>query len=257
VLTFAQQLARDAGQILLERFGRHSLEVRHKGDIDLVTEADLAAESLIVNRIKSFYPRHAILAEESGASAGDEATGEHRWIVDPLDGTTNYAHGYPCFCTSIALEHAGEIVVGVIYDPLRDELFAAERGGGATLNNRPIRVSRTDSLAQSLLCTGFPYDVRDNGDFARHFRNFIMHAQAVRRDGSAALDLAYVAAGRFDGFWEEGLRAWDVAAGVLLIEEAGGRVSDYDGGKFSIYKPPILVSNGLVHEKMMDVLKEK
>lgn len=255
MLSFAQQLARDAGQILLERFGRHSLEVHHKGDIDLVTEADLAAESLIVGRIKSFYPRHAILAEESGATAGDKAENEHRWIVDPLDGTTNYAHGYPCFCTSIALEHAGEIVVGVIYDPLRDELFAAERGQGATLNNRPIQVSKTDSLAQSLLCTGFPYDVRDNGDFARHFRNFIMHAQAVRRDGSAALDLAYVAAGRLDGFWEEGLRAWDVAAGVLLIEEAGGRVSGYDNEKFSIYKPPILVSNGRVHEEMIDVLK--
>ncbi len=254
MLSFTQQLARDAGQILLERFGRR-LNVQHKGDIDLVTESDLAAERLIVERIKSFYPRHAILAEESGATAGDESGGAHRWIIDPLDGTTNYAHGYPCFCTSIALERDGEIVVGVIYDPVRDELFAAERGQGATLNNRPIRVSETPQLAQSLLCTGFPYDVRDRGDFARHFTNFILHAQAVRRDGSAALDLAYVAAGRFDGFWEEGLRAWDVAAGALLIEEAGGRVSDYDGGKFSVYKPPLLVSNGLIHDEMMHVLK--
>lgn len=251
MLSFAQQLARDAGQILLERFGR-SIHVQHKGAIDLVTEADLAAEKLIVERIKSFHPRHSILAEESGATAG--ADEEYRWIIDPLDGTTNYAHGYPCFCTSIALEHRGEIIVGVIYDPTRDELFAAERGRGATLNNRPLRVSAVSKLSEALLCTGFPYDVRDRGDFARHFRNFIMHAQAVRRDGSAALDLAYVASGRFDGFWEEGLRPWDVAAGVLLIEEAGGQVSDYDGNKFSIYKPPLVVSNALLHDDMRRVL---
>jgi myo-inositol-1(or 4)-monophosphatase len=254
VLSFAQQLARDAGQILLERFGRH-INVQHKGEIDLVTEADLAAELLIVERIKSFHPRHAILAEESGVTASDDATNEFRWIIDPLDGTTNYAHNYPCFCTSIALEHKGEIVIGVVYDPTRDELFSAERGAGATLNGRKMRVSNVEDLEQSLLCTGFPYDVRDRGDFARHFQAFIKRAQAVRRDGSAALDLAYTAAGRFDGFWEEGLRPWDVAAGVLLVEEAGGRVSDYDGNPFSVYKPPIVASNGLVHEAMMSVLR--
>jgi myo-inositol-1(or 4)-monophosphatase len=254
MLNFAIQTARDAGRVLAERFGR-ALEVSNKGDIDLVTEADLAAEQLIVERIRTHYPRHAILAEESGETLRDDQPSEYKWIVDPLDGTTNYAHGYPCFCVSVALERAGEIVVGVIYDPVRDELFSAERGEGATLNNRRIRVSDVEDLNRALLCTGFPYDVRDRGDFARHFHNFIMYAQGVRRDGSAALDLAYVACGRFDGFWEEGLRPWDVATGRLLVEEAGGRVSRYDGAEFSVYHPPILASNGLVHDAMMRVLQ--
>jgi myo-inositol-1(or 4)-monophosphatase len=255
VIDFAIQTARDAGRVLSDRFGRASLEVKRKGEIDLVTEADLAAERLIIERIRSYYPRHRILAEESSENQNPEKTeSEYRWIVDPLDGTTNYAHGYPCFCVSIALERAGEIVLGVIYDPTRDELFAAERGAGATLNARPIRVSDIDDLNQALLCTGFPYDVRDRGDFARHFANFVHQAQAVRRDGSAALDLAYVACGRFDGFWEEGLRAWDVAAGKILIEEAGGRVTHYDGRPFDIFTPPLLASNGLVHDAMMRVL---
>ncbi|HVF58085.1 MAG TPA: inositol monophosphatase family protein [Pyrinomonadaceae bacterium] len=254
MLNFAIQIAHDAGRVLAEHYGR-AIEISNKGDIDLVTEADLAAERLIVESIKSYYPRHEILAEEAGAveSAGERES-EWKWIIDPLDGTTNYAHGYPCFCVSIALERAGELVLGVIHDPLRDETFAAERGEGATLNGRRIRVSDTDDLNRALLCTGFPYDVRDRGDFARHFHNFIMHAQGVRRDGSAALDLAYVACGRFDGFWEEGLRPWDVAAGVLLVEEAGGRVSRYDGSRFEIYRPPILASNSLVHEALMRVL---
>jgi len=255
LLDFAIETAREAGRVLAERFGRASLEVQHKGDIDLVTESDLAAERLIVERIRSYYPRHAILAEESGTSQ-HEGSGQsaYKWIVDPLDGTTNYAHGYPCFCVSIALEEAGELALGVIYDPTRDELFAAERGGGATLNGRHIRVSETDDLNEALLCTGYPYDVRGRDNFARHFTNFIMHSQGVRRDGSAALDLAYVACGRFDGFWEEGLRPWDVAAGVVLIEEAGGHVSRYDNTPFDIYAPPIMASNGLVHEAMMCVL---
>ncbi|MBA3804139.1 MAG: inositol monophosphatase [Acidobacteria bacterium] len=256
MLNFAIQTARDAGRVLSERFGRATLQVTHKGDIDLVTEADLAAERLIIERIQSYYPRHTVLAEESCAGvAREESASEYRWIVDPLDGTTNYAHGYPCFCVSIALEVNGALEVGVIYDPTRNETFAAARGDGATLNGRRIRVSEIDDLNRAMLCTGFPYDVRDRGDFARHFSNFIMHAQAVRRDGSAALDLAYVACGRFDGFWEEGLRPWDVAAGVLLIEEAGGRVSRYDGTPFDIYTPPIVASNGLIHETMMRVLE--
>jgi myo-inositol-1(or 4)-monophosphatase len=255
MLNFAIQTAHDAGRILAERFGR-ALQVSNKGDIDIVTEADLAAEQFIIERIKSYYPRHAILAEEADASGVvHEGQGEWKWIIDPLDGTTNYAHGYPAFCVSIALERGGRIELGVIYDPMREETFTAERGEGATLNGRRIRVSETYDLNSALLCTGFPYDVRDHGDFARHFHNFIMHAQAVRRDGSAALDLAYVACGRFDGFWEEGLRPWDVAAGVLLVEEAGGRVSYYDGSPFNIYAPPILASNGLVHETMMRVLQ--
>ena len=254
MLNFAIELARDAGRVLASTFGRINLEVNNKGDIDLVTEADLAAERLIVERIRGYFPRHAILAEESGASHHDTAQSEWKWVIDPLDGTTNYAHGYPCFCVSIGLERAGEVVIGVVYDPVRDELFAAERGAGATLNGRRIAVSTIDEINRALFCTGFPYDVRGRADFARHFHNFIMHSQGVRRDGSAALDLAYVAAGRFDGFWEEGLRPWDVAAGKLLIEEAGGRITHYDGAPFSIYKPPVVASNGLVHEAMMRVL---
>jgi len=256
LLNFAIQTAREAGRVLAEKFGR-ALRVTNKGDIDLVTEADIAAERLIVERIRSHHPRHAILTEESGdvISLGDAGSG-YKWVVDPLDGTTNYAHGYPVFCVSIALEHEGSVVLGVVYDPTREELFAAERGGGATLNGRSLRVSETDELNSALLCTGFPYDVRDRGDFARHFRNFIMRAQSVRRDGAAALDLAYVAAGRFDAFYEEGLRPWDVAAGVLLVEEAGGRVTHYDGSPFRIYTPPIAASNGRIHEAMLEVLRQ-
>lgn len=252
MLNFAIQMARDAGRILVERKGR-SLQVSHKGDINLVTEADLAAEKLIIDRINSYYPRHAILAEESGASSSEPA--EWKWIIDPLDGTTNYAHGYPCFCVSIAAEHDGKIEIGVVYDPVADELFAAERGQGATLNDRTIRVSEIDELNRAMLCTGFPYDVRERPDFARHFSAFTMRAQAVRRDGSAALDLAYLACGRFDGFWEDGLNSWDIAAGVLLIEEAGGQISDFEGRTLDIYTPKVLASNGLIHDAMMTVLK--
>ena len=256
MLNFAIQTAREAGQVLADKFGR-ALQVSNKGDIDLVTEADIAAERLIVERIRSHHPRHAILTEESGdvAEAGRPGA-ESKWVIDPLDGTTNYAHGYPCFCVSVALEHEGRVVVGVVYDPTRDELFAAERGGGATLNGRTLRVSDTDELNRALVCTGFPYDVRERGDFARHFRQFIMQAQSVRRDGAAALDLAYVAAGRFECFYEEGLRPWDVAAGVLLVEEAGGRVTHYDGSTFSIYGTHIAASNGLVHEAVLRVLQQ-
>jgi myo-inositol-1(or 4)-monophosphatase len=256
LLNFAIQTARDAGRVLAEKFGR-ARQITNKGDIDLVTDADLAAEQLIVERIRSYHPRHAILTEEAGDVVAIEgAQGEYKWIVDPLDGTTNYAHGYPVFCVSIALEYEGRIVVGVVYDPLRDELFTAERGEGATLNGRRVRVSEMDDLNRALICTGFPYDVRERGDFARHFRAFIMQAQSVRRDGAAALDLANVACGRFDGFYEEGLRPWDVAAGVLLVEEAGGRVTHYDGRPFDIYSQRIASSNGLIHDAMLEILQE-
>ncbi len=250
------QMARDAGRILIERQGRN-LQISSKGDINLVTEADLAAENLIIERISSYYPRHAILAEESGASIVNETapTSEWKWIIDPLDGTTNYAHGYPCFCVSIAAERNGRIELGVVYDPVREEMFAAERGQGATLNERTIRVSEVDDLNRAMLCTGFPYDVRERTDFARHFTKFTMHAQAVRRDGSAALDLAFVACGRFDGFWEDGLNPWDVAAGLLLIEESGGLVTNYKGAALDIYTPEVLASNGLIHDAMMAVLQ--
>lgn len=253
MLNFAINTAREAGQILLEKFGR-KLNISMKGDINLVTEADLASEKLIIERIKSYYPKHSILAEESGSSVVD---GESvwKWIIDPLDGTTNFAHGYPCFAVTIALEHAGEIVVGVTFDPTRNELFAAEKGQGATLNNKPIRVSETDKLANSLLVTGFPYNFKQKENFARHLTDFLLEARGVRRDGSAAIDLAYIACGRFDGFWEEGLNPWDIAAGILLINEAGGQITDYQGLQIDLYNPPICASNGLIHQEMLEVLK--
>jgi myo-inositol-1(or 4)-monophosphatase len=252
MLNFAIQTARDAGQLLLEKFGR-KINISKKGDINLVTEADLASEKLIIERIKSYYPKHSILAEESGNAVvlGDSTW---KWIIDPLDGTTNFAHGYPCFCVTLALEHEGQIVVGVTFDPTRNELFAAERGHGATLNNKPIRVSETEKLSEALLVTGFPYNFKQKEDFARHLTNFLVYSRGVRRDGSAAIDLAYVACGRFDGFWEEGLNPWDVAAGVLLIAEAGGRVSYYDGSPHNIYQPPLCASNGFIHDEMLKVL---
>ncbi len=254
MLNFAIETARDAGHILLEKFGR-KIKVSKKGDINLVTEADLASEALIIERIKSYYPRHSILAEESGEAVVVGGDSEWKWIIDPLDGTTNFAHGYPCFCVTLALEHEGEIVIGVTFDPTRDELFAAERGQGASLNGRKIRVSATEDLGESLIVTGFPYDFKEKENFARHLTDFLLYSRGVRRDGSAAIDMAYVACGRFDGFWEEGLNPWDVASGKLLIEEAGGWVTDYLGGALSIYTPPICASNGSIHKQMIDVLR--
>jgi myo-inositol-1(or 4)-monophosphatase len=254
MLNFALETARDAGRVLMEKFGRITA-ITKKGDINLVTEADLASEALITERIRSHFPKHSILAEEAGDTVVIEGEGDWKWIIDPLDGTTNYAHGYPCFCVTMALERAGEIVLGVTYDPTRDELFAAEKGRGATLNGKVIRVSETDELGNSLLVTGFPYDIKHRTDIARHLTDFLLSSRGVRRDGSAAIDLAYVACGRFDGFWEEGLNPWDVAAGVLLIEEAGGVVSGYDGSRLSIYRPPIAASNGMIHQEMLDILR--
>lgn len=255
MLNFAIDVARDAGGLLIQRLG--AAKVTNKGDIDLVTEADLASENLIIERIRSYYPQHGILAEESGEAelVGGAKRSEWKWIIDPLDGTTNYAHSYPCFCVSIALEHAGMLEVGVVYDPVRDEMFAAERGNGATLNDRKITVSSVEELKDAMLCTGFPYNVRERPDFTRDFANFTMAAQAVRRDGSAALDLAYVACGRFDGFWEDGLSPWDIAAGKILIEEARGKVSNFDNEPLSIYTKKVLASNGLVHDAMLRVLR--
>jgi myo-inositol-1(or 4)-monophosphatase len=253
MLNFAMQTARDAGQILLDKFGR-KINVSKKGDINLVTEADLASEKYIIERVRSHYPKHSILAEESGVAVVDGSSA-WKWIIDPLDGTTNFAHGYPCFCVTLALEHEGKIVVGVTYDPTRDEMFSAERGEGASFNGRQMRVSETEKLSESLLVTGFPYDFKQKISFAEHLNKFMLRARGVRRDGSAAIDMAYVACGRFDGFWEEGLNPWDVAAGVLLIEEAGGRVTYYDESAFSIYHPPICASNGLIHVEMLKVLQ--
>src|SRR5262249_17549573 len=224
--------AQEAGKLLRDNFGR-KIAVSHKSDIDLVTEIDIASEKLIKELISSHYPKHQILAEESGSQ---ESSSENRWIVDPLDGTTNYAHGFPVFCVSVALECSGEIIAGAIYDPMREELFAAERGGGATLNGRSIEVSKVLDLKKAMLVTGFPYDVQKSEiDNLKNFANFIKSSQAIRRLGSAALDLCYVACGRFDGFWELKLGAWDMAAGALIVSEAGGLVTRFDRGAFDLY----------------------
>ncbi|HMW02672.1 MAG TPA: inositol monophosphatase family protein [Acidobacteriota bacterium] len=254
MLSFAKQLAKDAGKILREHVGR-DFEVRHKGQIDLVTEVDLLSEKFIRDQIANHYPKHQVLAEESGLF---EQTSPYRWIIDPLDGTTNYAHGYPFYSVSIALQHESHVLLGVVYDPVRDELFAAERGQGATLNERAIRVSTVERLDQALLCTGFPYNVRTSPKInLDHFSRFLDAAQAVRRDGSAALDLCYVAAGRFDGFWELNLAPWDMAAGGLIVTEAGGTVTRFDHGTFDWYVPEVLASNGLIHQEMSAVLVQK
>ena len=252
MLNFVIETAREAGCILLEKFGR-KINVSKKSEIELITEADLASEKFILDKIKDYYPKHSILAEESGEEARIGGS-RWKWIIDPLDGTTNYAHGYPCFCVTIAVEHESKIVIGVSYDPTRDEMFSAEKGSGARLNNKPISVSETNKLSDSLLVTGFPYDIAKRDNFAGNFTNMLLKSRALRRDGSAALNLAYVACGRFDGFWEEGLKPWDMAAGVLLVEEAGGKVSYYDGSNFSIYDPPICASNGFIHGEMLGVL---
>ena len=251
MLNFAIRVAREAGQLLRDRVGTR-IDIGHKGAINIVTDVDLASERLIRDQIATHYPRHQVLAEEGGLA---DNSSEYRWVVDPLDGTTNFAHGYPVFCVSIALEYQGETVLGVVYDPMRDELFTAERGGGAALNNRPIRVSSVDDLMQSLLSTGFPYDIKTSTlTNLDHWANFAMNAQALRRDGAAAIDLCYVACGRFDGFWELNLGPWDTAAGTLIVTEAGGRVTDFGGNKFSNYERQVLASNGLIHDRMIEVL---
>jgi myo-inositol-1(or 4)-monophosphatase len=247
----ALKAVKEAGKILMEGLGRIH-EINYKHEIDLVTEVDRLSEELIITLIRDRYPDHAILAEEGGKSKGSSP---YRWIIDPLDGTTNYAHGYPCFCISIALEEDGEVIYGVVYDPTREELFIAEKEKGATLNGRSISVSRTEKLTHSLLCTGFPYDIREGKETnLDHFQRFMMRSQAVRRDGAAALDLCYVAMGRFDGYWELKLSPWDVAAGNLMVAEAGGTVTDFEGKHFTLSSPKILASNGRIHREMVEVL---
>ncbi len=248
----AVQAAIKGGQVLMQKFGR-VLSVRHKGAVDLVTDADKEAEEAIVSVLRGTFPRHDILAEESDHGRSDS---NYRWIIDPLDGTTNYAHGFPWFAVSIALEVEGDVCLGVIYNPFHREMFIAEKGRGAFLNDIQIVVSQTAKLSDSLLATGFPYDRKESPENNYdHFVNFQMSAQACRRAGAASLDLAYTAAGRFDGYWEMKLKPWDVAAGKLLVEEAGGRISDFGGQSFDIYGQQCLASNGLIHEPMQDVLK--
>jgi myo-inositol-1(or 4)-monophosphatase len=250
-LAIAIDVARDAGRFLIDRFGS-ALDVRHKGEVDLVTEADEGAEALIVEKLRHYFPDDRIMAEEgTGGSAGDAA---RVWIVDPLDGTTNFAHAYAVFAVSIALEVDGEVAVGVVYAPALNELFTAAAGQGAFLNGKPIRVSSTRDLGQGLVCTGFPYDrdlVRAALPF---FERVVVKAQGVRRDGAAAVDLCYTAMGRFDGFWEQGLQPWDVAAGSLILAEAGGRLTDYRGGSFAVRGAEIVATNGLIHEELVAVL---
>ena len=220
--------------------------------MNLVTDMDHRAEAAVIEILEAAFPDHGILTEES---KGREGSGSYRWILDPLDGTTNYAHGYPFFCVSLALEKDGQIIWGIIYDPLREELFAAEAGRGATVNGKALHVSATRNIEQSFLCTGFPYDMQESPeDNLRYFSRFAKTVQAIRRDGSAALDLCYVAMGRFDGFWEMKLNPWDVAAGSLIVTEAGGRVTDFSGNHFSIHGQEILASNGFIHDDMLRVL---
>ena len=244
--------AREAGEVLREGFGRqHS--VRYKGEVDLVTEVDEQAERVIKEILLGAFPSYEMLAEESGRSSGQE---DARWIVDPLDGTTNYAHGLPIFAVSIALERAGEVVVGVVHDPIREETYLAERGGGATLNGEPIRVSDNDELIQALIATGFPYDRAEMPEALELFGRFAAITRGMRRLGSTALDLCYVAAGRLDGYYERGIWAWDIAAGGLILEEAGGKVTDYRGAGLNLEGRQIVASNGYLHSAMMELTEE-
>jgi len=251
-LETASAVAQEAGRLQKERLWS-DFAVDFKGDIDLVTEVDRACEELIVSRLRGAFPGHGFLAEEEGFQRGDSP---YKWIIDPLDGTTNFAHGFPWFCVSIALEFQGELVLGVIYHCMMDELFTARKGGGAFLNGRPIRVSTRAPLRQALVATGFPYDVaRDNENNFGNFIELQLAARGVRRAGAAALDLAYVAAGRLDGYWELKLKPWDVAAGTLLVAEAGGRVTNQAGERYTVYDHRVLASNGAIHEEMLELLK--
>jgi myo-inositol-1(or 4)-monophosphatase len=250
-LTTAIEAVRRAGRMQLEAFGR-GFDVRKKGVIDLVTEVDLAIERAFRELVAQRYPDHDVLGEEFGAPGTERPAARHCWILDPIDGTTNFAHGLPIFCASLALEVDGEVTLAAVYDPTRDELFTAERGRGAWLNGERLAVSGTNRLVDSLLVTGFPYTVHEESEeMLGLFGAFISESRAVRRLGSAALDVCYVAAGRMEGFWERGLGPWDIAAAALLVEEAGGRVSDLDGRPFVLRTGRLLASNGRVHDEML------
>ena len=253
-LDFAVELARAGGDVL-KHYMRGEKHVELKGHANLVTAADKEAEALIISRIRDRYPHHSILAEESGAS-GPSGNDEGKWIIDPLDGTTNFAHQYPFFCVSIGFEEAGRVLCGAVYDPLRDEMFSGARGIGSFLNGELLRVSDVPLLRSALIMTGFPYGFRDKIRTAMaQFEAFLIESQAVRRGGSAALDMCYTALGRVDGFWEMDLLPWDTAAGLVIVEEAGGRVTDFSGNPFSVYGKQLLVSNGRIHEEMVEVVR--
>jgi len=248
----AVEMAREAGAIVREGWG-HAHRPERKGRIDLVTEYDRRSEALLLERIAQRWPDHAVLAEESGAHRGGNRV---RWLIDPLDGTTNFAHNYPFFAVSVGVEIEGVPVAAAVYDPTRDEMFAAARGEGATLNGAPIRVSDIERVESALLVTGFPYDVREHPERSvPHFQAVLQRAQGLRRDGSAALNQCYVACGRFDGFFESSLSPWDMGAGVLLVREAGGTVTRYDGRAFEVEGKQILATNGRIHGEMQEILK--
>jgi myo-inositol-1(or 4)-monophosphatase len=257
----AESIAREAGD-LLRGYYKRGVRTEYKGDVDLVTEADRASENLIVSRLGKAFPTHGIYGEE-GTRSGLEA--EFRWYVDPLDGTTNFAHGFPAFCVvlgcerraaGLAADEDGEMVAGVIYDPLRDEMFSAARGEGATLNGEAIHVSRAKLLQESLIATGFPSQKRHASPNVHFYQEFTLRSHGVRRAGSAALDLAYVACGRLDGYWEFQLNPWDTSAGYLLVEEAGGEITHFDGGKFTLDSREVLATNGLIHGEMRELFVE-
>ncbi|MDO9119393.1 MAG: inositol monophosphatase family protein [Nitrospira sp.] len=254
LLETAVHAARQAGKVL-SRYVRDGFRVENKSAIDLVTEADHAAEQCVIDVILASYPDHAFLAEERGRIGQTQSP--YVWIIDPLDGTTNFTHGFPTYCVSIGLEYKEQCVLGVVYDPTRDELFSATRGGGARVNGQPLHVSQTAQLDQALLVTGFAYNIRETpNNNLDHFARFALLAQGLRRTGSAALDLCYVAAGRFDGFWEVKLSPWDTAAGVVILREAGGRVTDFCGQSHSLYGQELVASNGHLHDSMISVIRE-
>lgn len=256
-----EEIAREAGALLRDFYAR-GVRAEYKGDVDIVTEADRASEKLITDRLRAAFPEHGVYGEEGTRSAMGS---EYRWYVDPLDGTTNFAHGFPVFCVvlgcerrkpGLAAEEDGEMVAGVIYDPLRDEMFSAARGSGAKLNGRSIHASRTKALQESLIATGFPSHKRHRSPNVHFYQEFTLRSHGVRRAGSAALDLAYVAAGRIDGYWEFKLNPWDTSAGYLLVEEAGGRITHFDGGKFTLDSREIFATNGLIHDEMQALFAE-
>ncbi len=251
-LSAAVEIARGAGALLMPYFDRR-VRVEYKGEVDLVTEADRASEAYIIERIRARFPDHSILAEEGGGRERDSA---YRWYVDPLDGTTNFAHAFPFWCVSIALERSREMIAAAIYDPNRNELFTAERGSGAYLNNRRIQVSKTAELGSSLVATGFPTHKRYKNPNIHFYYQVNVRSHGVRRAGSAALDLSYVAAGRMDAFWEFGLKPWDVAAGALIVQEAGGRVTDMKGAAHWVTSEHVVASNALVHPQLLQIFSE-
>ena len=245
-------IAREAGALLMEHFDAH-VKIEYKGEADLVTIADRKSEALIRERIRARWPGHDVMGEEEGLR---DTGSEYRWYVDPLDGTTNFAHGFPVFCVSMGLQHKNEMIAGVCFDPARNELFSAEKGKGAHLNGEPIHVSKASRLTESLVGTGFPSYKRHKNPNIHFYHQITLRTHGVRRAGSAALDLCYVAAGRLDGFWEFNLNPWDTAAGVLVVEEAGGRVSDFRGGAFQLNSRETLASNGLIHEPLLHEFQE-